>query len=79
MVASEEEPQELKPQLAIIMPTTKKSTTETFERFFIFFNNCYITLTFNNIHVQMTALEPTIRHYKVTNFSSDSQTFSDFL
>ena len=79
MVASEEEPQELKPQLAIIMPTTKKSATETFERFFIFFNNCYITLTFNNIHVQMTALEPTIRHYKVTNFSSDSQTFSDFL
>ena len=79
MVASEEEPQELKPQLAIIMPTTKKSATETFERFFIFFNICYITLTFNNIHVQMTALEPIIRHYKVTNFSSDSQTFSDFL
>ena len=79
MVASEEEPQELKPQLAIIMPTTKKSAKETFERFFIFFNICYITLTFNNIHVQMTALEPIIRHYKVTNFSSDSQTFSDFL
>lgn len=79
MVASEEEPHELKPQLAIIMPTTKKSATETFECFFIFFNNYYITLIFNNIYMQMMASEPIIRHYKITNFSSDSQTFSDFL